>query len=48
VVASPTSAKAASVFSFAEIEAGPRELKLWAWDKNGKRIDQAVIAQRGG
>jgi 3',5'-cyclic AMP phosphodiesterase CpdA len=44
VISTAQTAKAASVFSFAEIEASPRELKLWAWDKNGRRIDQAVIA----
>ena len=48
VISTSQSARAASVFSFAEIEAGPRELKIWAWDKNGKQIDQAVIARREG
>lgn len=48
VIATEQSARAASVFSFAEIEASPKELKLWAWDKDGRRIDQAVIAKRGG
>ncbi|MFM7171351.1 MAG: metallophosphoesterase [Cyanobium sp.] len=45
VISTAQTAKAASVFSFAEIEANPRELKLWAWDKNGKQIDQAVFTQ---
>ena len=44
VISTAQTAKAASVFSFAEMEANPRELKLWAWDKNGCQIDQAVIA----
>ncbi len=44
VISTAQTAKAASVFSFAEMEANPRELKLWAWDKNGRQIDQAVIA----
>lgn len=48
VIRTPQSARAASVFSFAEIEAGPRELKIWAWDKDGKQIDQAVIPRREG
>lgn len=45
VISTAQTARAASVFSFAEIEAGPRELKLWAWDNNGRQIDQAVIAR---
>jgi hypothetical protein len=47
VIPTGQTAKAASVFSFAEIEASPRELKLWAWDKNGQELDQAVIARAG-
>ncbi len=46
VMASGQSARAASVFSFAEILATPRELSLWAWDKNGRQIDQAILARR--
>jgi 3',5'-cyclic AMP phosphodiesterase CpdA len=46
VMASGQSAQAASVFSFAEILATPRELSLWAWDKNGRQIDQAILARR--
>ncbi len=46
VISTAQTARAASVFSFAEIEASPLELKLWAWDKNGRPIDQAVIAKR--
>ena len=46
VIATAQTAKAASVFSFAEIEAGPRQLSLVAWDKNGREIDRAVIASR--
>jgi 3',5'-cyclic AMP phosphodiesterase CpdA len=48
VISTAQTAKAASVFSFAELEAGPKELKLWAWDRNGRLIDQAVIARREG
>ncbi len=48
IVSTDQSARAASVFSFAEIMAGPRELQLWAWDKNGRAIDQAVLARRQG
>ena len=48
VLATNQSARAASVFSFAEITASPVELKLWAWDKNGQPIDQALIARREG
>ena len=48
VLATHQSARAASVFSFAEITASPVELKLWAWDKNGQPIDQAVMARREG
>ncbi len=46
VLPTDQSARVASVFSFAELEATPRELKLWAWDKNGRPIDQAVLARR--
>lgn len=46
VISTAQTARAASVFSFAEIEASPHELKLWAWEKNGRLIDQAVIAKR--
>ena len=45
VISTAQTAKAASVFSFAEIEVSSRELKLWAWDKNGRQIDRAVIAR---
>jgi 3',5'-cyclic AMP phosphodiesterase CpdA len=48
VISTEQTAKAASVFSFAELEAGAKELKLWAWDKTGRQIDQAVIARREG
>lgn len=47
VIATAQTARAASVFSFAEIEATPRELRLWAWDKNGQQLDQSVIARTG-
>ncbi len=46
VISTAQTARAASVFSFAEIEAGPQELKLWAWDRDGRQIDQAVIAKK--
>ena len=46
VIATGQTAKAASVFSFAELEASATELRLTAWDKDGRIIDQAVIAQR--
>lgn len=48
VIASEQTARAASVFSFAEIVATPRELRLWAWDKNGQLLDQAVVGRREG
>jgi 3',5'-cyclic AMP phosphodiesterase CpdA len=48
VIATDQSARVASLFSFVEIAASPRELKLWAWDKNGRPIDQAVLARRQG
>ncbi len=48
VISTAQTAKAASVFSFAELEADSKELKLWAWDKNGRQLDQAVIARREG
>lgn len=44
VISTGQTAKAASAFSFAEIEAGPKGLKIWAWDKNGRQIDQAELA----
>jgi 3',5'-cyclic AMP phosphodiesterase CpdA len=46
VLASAQSARAVSVFSFAELEATPGELRLWAWDRNGRLLDQAVLARR--
>ena len=46
VISTAQTARAASVFSFAEIEASPQELKLWAWDKNGRPIDQAVFVKQ--
>lgn len=46
VLPTAQSAKALSVFSFAEIEAGPKTLTVTAWDRNGKRIDRAVIATK--
>lgn len=47
VIVTAQTARAASAFSFAEIEASPQELKLWAWDKNGQQLDQSVIARAG-
>ncbi|MFM7651701.1 MAG: metallophosphoesterase [Vulcanococcus sp.] len=46
VIATAQTARCASVHSFAELEAGPQELRLSAWDKTGRLIDQAVIARR--
>jgi 3',5'-cyclic AMP phosphodiesterase CpdA len=46
VVATKQSARAVRAFSFAELEATPRELKLWAWDRNGQLLDQAVLARK--
>lgn len=46
VIPSPQSARAVSAYSFAEIEAGPHELSLSAWDRDGRLIDRAVIAHR--
>jgi acid phosphatase len=40
------SARAISTYSFAEIEAGPKELTVAAWDSKGQLIDRAVIARR--
>jgi len=48
VMATGQSARAVSVFSFAEIEASPKALTLRAWDKNGRLLDQAVLAKREG
>ncbi|MEB3334321.1 MAG: metallophosphoesterase [Cyanobacteriota bacterium] len=48
VMASQQTARAVSVFSFAEILATPRELSLWAWDASGQQIDQAIIARKEG
>ena len=42
------SARAVSAYSFAEIEAGPKELSVMAWKSNGELIDRAVIAHRPG
>ena len=46
VIAKPQSAKAVSVYSFAELEAGPDSLTIRGWDRDGKLIDQGVIARR--
>ncbi|MEY4430328.1 MAG: hypothetical protein RLZZ533_264, partial [Cyanobacteriota bacterium] len=46
ILPSDQSARAVSVYSFAEIEAGPKELTVTAWDSTGQRIDRAVIARR--
>jgi len=46
VIATEQSARAVSTFSFAEIEAGPRELSVVAWSSGGAVIDRAVIARR--
>jgi 3',5'-cyclic AMP phosphodiesterase CpdA len=46
VIASAQSAKVASVFSFAELEASATELRLSAWDKQGRLIDQALLTPR--
>jgi acid phosphatase len=46
VIAKPQSAKAVSVYSFAELEAGPNSLTVRAWDRDGKLIDQGVVARR--
>ncbi len=48
VLATDQSARVASVFSFAEIEATPKELRLWARDRDGRLVDEAVIARREG
>jgi len=46
VLATAQTARASSVHSFAELEAGPRELTITAWDRDGRPIDRAVIARR--
>ncbi len=46
VLASEQSARAASVFSFAELEASPGALRIWAWDRNGRLLDQAVLERK--
>ena len=46
VLPTDQSARALSVYSFAEIEAGPKELTVTAWDSKGQPIDRAVIARR--
>ncbi|MBM5807429.1 MAG: metallophosphoesterase [Cyanobacteria bacterium M_surface_10_m2_179] len=40
------SARAVSAYSFAEIEASPKELSVAAWNSSGQLIDRAVIARR--
>jgi len=46
VLPTDQSARALSAYSFAEIEAGPKELTVTAWDSKGQPIDRAVIARR--
>ena len=46
VIDTEQTAKAASVYSFAELEASATELRLSAWDQEGRMIDQAVFAHR--
>jgi 3',5'-cyclic AMP phosphodiesterase CpdA len=45
VVANARTAKAASVYSFAEIEVVRDRLMIHAWDRDGRMIDQAVITR---
>jgi 3',5'-cyclic AMP phosphodiesterase CpdA len=44
--ATDQSARALSEYSFAEIEAGPKELSVMTWNSKGELIDRAVIARR--
>ena len=46
VIPTAQSATASSVFSFAELEATPRELTITAWDKSGRQIDRGVLTRR--
>jgi 3',5'-cyclic AMP phosphodiesterase CpdA len=46
VLPTAQSAKALSVHSFVEIQAGADALQLTAWDRNGRKIDQATILPR--
>jgi hypothetical protein len=43
VIPTAQSVRASSVFSFAELEATPRELSITAWDRNGRQIDRGVL-----
>lgn len=43
VIATAQSARAVSVHSFVELEAGPDVLQLAAWDQGGRLIDRALI-----
>jgi 3',5'-cyclic AMP phosphodiesterase CpdA len=42
------SAHAQSVYSFAELNAGPEALRIQAWDLNGRQIDQVVLRRTKG
>jgi acid phosphatase len=46
VIPTAQSVRASSVFSFAELEATPRELSITAWDRNGRQIDRGVLTSR--
>ena len=46
VIPTAQSVRASSVFSFAELEATPRELSITAWDRNGRQIDRGVLTRR--
>ena len=46
VIPTSQSARAISLYSFAELEATADALRLKAWDKDGRLIDEAVIAHR--
>lgn len=43
----PTSARALSVHSFAELTAGRDTLEIQAWDASGQQIDRAVLGRDG-
>ncbi|WP_231597918.1 metallophosphoesterase [Synechococcus sp. CBW1002] len=46
VKANARSARAASVYSFAELDFTPTQLELRAWDSKGQRIDQVQLTAR--
>jgi hypothetical protein len=47
ILANGNTAACASVHGFVELEASPTTIKINAWDRQGKSIDQTVLVAKG-